>query len=50
VKVVVAQALEAGVMAGSAAAVNRAGAHLFHYLIGVWPDKPPEPEADSEGK
>jgi hypothetical protein len=50
VKVVVAQALEAGVMAGSAAAVNRAGAHVFHYLIGVWPDKPPEPEADSERK
>jgi hypothetical protein len=47
-KVVAAHALEAGVMAGSAAAVNRAGARVFHYLIGVWPDKPEPKEAPEE--
>jgi Protein of unknown function (DUF4235) len=44
VKVVGAQALRAGVMAGSAAAVDRAFAHGFHYFIGIWPKKPPKPE------
>ena len=39
-KVVGAQALQGGVMAGTAAAVDRAFAGLFHHLIGVWPDKP----------
>jgi hypothetical protein len=39
-KVVGAKALQAGVMAGVTAAVDRAFARVFHYLIGVWPDKP----------
>ncbi len=48
VKVVGAQALQAGVMAGVAAAVNRAFAASFHHLVGAWPDKPREPdEAES---
>jgi Protein of unknown function (DUF4235) len=42
VKVVGAQALQAGVMAGVAAAVNRAFAATFHHLIGIWPAKPPK--------
>ena len=45
-KVVGAQALQAGVMAGVAAAVNRVFAGTFHYLVGAWPDKPPEAEDD----
>lgn len=36
-KVVGAAALEAATMAATAAAVNRATAKSFHYLIGVWP-------------
>jgi hypothetical protein len=43
-KVVAAQALQAGVMAGSAAAVDRAFATFFHHLIGIWPKKPPPPD------
>ncbi len=43
-KVVGAQALQAGVMAGVAAAVNRVFANTFHYLVGAWPEKKPEPE------
>jgi hypothetical protein len=43
-KVVVAAAIEAGVMAGSAAAVDRTLSRFFHHLIGIWPRKPPEPE------
>lgn len=43
-KVVGAQALQAGVMAGTAAAVDRTFARFFHHLIGIWPKKPPEPE------
>ena len=43
-KVVVAQALQAGVMAGTAAAVDRAFARFFHHLIGIWPGKPPKPK------
>jgi Protein of unknown function (DUF4235) len=43
-KVVAGRALEAGVMAGSAAAVDRLFAHGFHYFIGLWPKKPPKPE------
>jgi uncharacterized protein DUF4235 len=45
-KVVGAQALQAGVMAGTAAAVDRTFARFFHHLIGIWPKKPPEPEDD----
>ncbi|MGA9860244.1 MAG: DUF4235 domain-containing protein [Solirubrobacteraceae bacterium] len=48
VKVVGSQALQAGVMAGSAAAVDRVFANVFHHLIGTWPKKPPEPEAESD--
>jgi hypothetical protein len=44
VKVVGAQALEAGVMAGTAAAVDRVFAKSFHHLIGIWPKKPPKPD------
>ncbi|HTU96370.1 MAG TPA: DUF4235 domain-containing protein [Solirubrobacteraceae bacterium] len=45
-KVVGAQALQAGVMAGTAAAVDRTFARFFHHLIGIWPKKLPEPEDD----
>jgi hypothetical protein len=44
IKVVGAQALQAGVMAGTAAVVDRAFAGFFHHLIGIWPKKPPKPE------
>jgi hypothetical protein len=46
VKVVVAATLQAGVMAGTAAAVDRMFARFFHHLIGIWPKKPPKPEDD----
>ena len=46
-KVVGAQALQAGVMAASAAAVDRAFAGGFYYLIGIWPKKRPEPEQEA---
>lgn len=39
VKVVAARALEAGVMAGVAAAVDRSFARVFRHLIGAWPDQ-----------
>lgn len=42
-KVVGARALQAGVMVGTAAAVDRTFARFFHHLIGIWPKKPPEP-------
>jgi hypothetical protein len=45
-KVVAAQALQAGVMAAVAAAVNRLFARSFAHLIGSWPEKPPEPETE----
>jgi hypothetical protein len=45
-KLVGGQALQGAVMAGVAAAVNRAFASSFRYLIGAWPEKPPEPEDD----
>jgi hypothetical protein len=45
-KVVGAQALQAGVMAGTAAAVDRGFATVFHHLIGIWPKKPPKPPED----
>lgn len=41
-----AQALEGAVAFATAAAVNRSAARLFHHLIGVWPEKRPEPEDD----
>jgi hypothetical protein len=43
-KVAGAEALQAGVMAGTAAAVDRTFARFFHHLIGVWPKKPPKRE------
>jgi hypothetical protein len=46
-KVIGAQALRAGVMAASAAAVERLFARGFHYVIGIWPKKPPK---DKDGK
>ena len=46
IKVVSAQALQAGVMAGTAAAVDRTFARFFHHLIGIWPKKRPKPEED----
>jgi hypothetical protein len=45
-KVVAAQALQAGVMAATAATVNRLFARLFHHLVGAWPEKPPESEPE----
>ena len=45
-KVVTAQVLQAGVMAATAATVNRLFARLFHQLVGAWPEKPPEPETE----
>jgi hypothetical protein len=45
-KVVGARALQAGVMAGTAAAVDRTFARFFHHLIGIWPKTPPEPEQE----
>jgi hypothetical protein len=44
VKVVGAQALQAGVMAGVAAGVDGAFASAFHHLVGVWPRKPSSSE------
>jgi hypothetical protein len=45
-KVVGGQALQAAVMAGVSATVDRAFASTFHYLIGAWPEKPPKPDDD----
>jgi Protein of unknown function (DUF4235) len=47
-KVVGAQALQAAVMAGVAAAVDRGFARSFHHLVGAWPSKPPKPEPEPE--
>ncbi len=47
-KVVGAQALEGAVMKGVAAAVDRGFAASFFHLFGIWPDKPPKPDDDSE--
>jgi hypothetical protein len=49
VKVVAAQALQAGVMAATAAAVDRAFATFFHHLIGIWPKQPPAPVDEDAG-
>ena len=43
-KVVVANALEAALLAGIAAAVDRAGMRWFHYLTGIWPGDHPQDE------
>jgi hypothetical protein len=43
-KVIGAKALQAGVMAGSAAVVERLSARVFHHLIGIWPKKLPDPD------
>jgi hypothetical protein len=43
-KLVGAQALRAGVMAGVAALVKRVSATSFHHLFGAWPEKPDEKE------
>ncbi|MGH2859265.1 MAG: DUF4235 domain-containing protein [Solirubrobacteraceae bacterium] len=40
------EVLQAGVMAGAAAAVDRMFAGAFHHLIGIWPKKPPKPDED----
>jgi hypothetical protein len=48
VKVVGAQALQAGVMAGVAAGVDRAFARVFHHLVGAWPDSPAAQENAEE--
>jgi hypothetical protein len=47
-KVMSAQALQAGVMAGTAAVVDRTFARFFHHLIGIWPKKQPEPEPEDD--
>jgi hypothetical protein len=47
-KVVGGQALQAGVMAGADAAVKRIFARSFQHLFGAWPEKPSEPEPDSD--
>ena len=44
--VVGSQALEGAIMFGTAAAVNRTMARVFHHLIGAWPEKPKLPEPD----
>jgi hypothetical protein len=46
-KVVGGHALQAAVMAGSAAAVDRALARAFHRVLGIWPRKPPK-DADQD--
>jgi hypothetical protein len=46
-KVVGASALEAAIMAGTAAAVDRAFATVYHHLIGIWPKKPRKPDQDA---
>ena len=40
VALVGAQALEGAIMFGTAAAVNRTMARVFHHLVGAWPEKP----------
>jgi hypothetical protein len=44
VKLVGGRALQAAVMAGAAAAVDRLLARAFHHLLGIWPKKAPKPE------
>jgi hypothetical protein len=47
-KVVGAEALQAGVMAGVAAGINRVFASSFHHLVGAWPEKPPQEKDQAE--
>ena len=47
-KVVGAQALQAAVMAGTAAAVDRAFAASFFHLFGIWPGKPAKQDESAE--
>ena len=42
-KAVAGKTLEAAIMAGVAAAVDRFGAKTFHHLFGAWPGNDPEP-------
>jgi hypothetical protein len=46
-KIVASHVVEAGMMAGVAAAVDHWGARVFHHLIGVWPEKQPKYEDES---
>jgi hypothetical protein len=48
VKVIGAQALQAAVMAGTRAGVDRAFARSFYYLIGIWPGKSPKPPKNDD--
>ena len=41
-KLIAGRALQAAVMAGSAAAIDRLFARTFHHLSGAWPRKPPK--------
>ncbi len=47
-KVLGAAVLEAAIMAGVAAAADRASARTFHYLTGFWPGKKRPAEAEEE--
>jgi hypothetical protein len=47
-KVVGAEALQAGVMAAVAAAVNRMFASSFHHLVGAWPEKRKKDEGEDK--
>jgi hypothetical protein len=47
-KVLGAAVLEAGIMAGVAAVVERSTAKGFHHLTGIWPGDKPE-DKDDEG-
>jgi hypothetical protein len=47
-KVIGAQALQAAVMAGTRAGVDRAFARSFYYLIGTWPGKSPKPPENDD--
>ncbi len=44
-RAVAAAALQAGIFAGTAAAANRYGMHVFEHLFGRWPGKHREDEA-----
>ena len=41
-KVIAGRALQAAVMAGAAAGVERLFARFFHHVLGAWPKKPPK--------
>lgn len=47
-KVIAAAALEAAIMAGVAAAFDRAGARTFHHLFGIWPGKKQEDKDEQD--